>query len=78
MRVGLRQGNLVEAFVPQRKSRDGWLDEIDRLVDWRRLEVLFSDVYASRADRVPQRGVAGQLPSLFSGFGRWLVSRSCR
>jgi hypothetical protein len=31
-----------------------------------------------RQDRVPQRGVAGQLPSLFSGFGRWLVSRSCR
>ena len=48
MRVDFGQGNLVEAFVRQRKSKDGWLAEIDRLVDWRRLEALFSDVYASR------------------------------
>jgi len=48
MRVDFGQGNLVEAFVRQRKSKDGWLDEIDRLVDWPRLEALFSDVYASR------------------------------
>ena len=48
MRVDFGQGNLVEAFVRQRKSKDGWLDEIDRLVDWRRLEALFSGVYASR------------------------------
>ncbi len=48
MRVDFGQGNLVEAFVWQRKSKDGWLDEIDRLVDWSRLEALFSAVYASR------------------------------
>ena len=48
MRVDFGQGNLVEAFVRQRKSKDGWLDEIDRLVDWPRLEGLFSDVDASR------------------------------
>ena len=48
MRVDFGQGNLVEAFVRQRKSKDGWLDEIDRLVDWPRLEALFSVVYASR------------------------------
>lgn len=48
MRVDFGQGNLVEAFVRQRKSKDGWLDEIDRLVDWPRLEALFSDIYASR------------------------------
>ena len=38
MRVDFAQGNLVEAFVRKRKSKDGWLDDIDRLVDWRRLE----------------------------------------
>ncbi|CAN5739528.1 IS5 family transposase [soil metagenome] len=48
MRVDFGQGNLVEAFVRQRKSKDGWLDDVDRLVDWPRLEALFSDVYASR------------------------------
>jgi transposase, IS5 family len=48
MRVDFGQGNLVEAFVRQRKSKDGWLDEIDRLVDWSRLEAFFSTVYASR------------------------------
>jgi transposase, IS5 family len=48
MRVDFRQGNLLEAFVRQRKSKDGWLDEIDRLVDWSRLEAFLSDVYASR------------------------------
>jgi len=48
MRVDFGQGNLVEAFVRQRKSKDGWLDEIGRLVDWPRLEALFADVYASR------------------------------
>jgi transposase, IS5 family len=48
MRVDFGQGNLVEAFVRQRKSKDGWLDEIDRLIDWPGLEALFSDVYASR------------------------------
>lgn len=41
MRVDFGQGNLVEAFVRQRKSKDGWLDEIDRLIDWPRLEALF-------------------------------------
>jgi len=48
MRVDFGQGNLVEAFVRQRKSKDGWLGEIDRLVDWPRLEALFSAVDASR------------------------------
>ena len=51
MRVDFGQGNLVEAVVRQRKSKDGWLDEIDRSVDRTRLEELFSDVYASREGR---------------------------
>ena len=48
MRVDFGQGNLVDAFVRQRKSKDGWLDEVDRLVEWPRVEALFSDIYASR------------------------------
>ena len=48
MRFDFRQGNLVEAFVRQRKSRNGWLDEINKLVDWKLLEALFDGVYASR------------------------------
>ncbi|MCB1833204.1 MAG: IS5 family transposase, partial [Geminicoccaceae bacterium] len=48
MRFDFGQGNLVEAFVRQRKSRNGWLDDIDQLVDWRPLEALFDHVYASR------------------------------
>lgn len=48
MRVDFGQGNLVEAFVRQRQSKSAWLDEIDRLVDWPRLERLFADVDASR------------------------------
>ena len=48
MRVDFGQGNLGESFFRQRKLKDGWLDEVDRLIDWLRLEALFSDVYASR------------------------------
>jgi len=48
MRVDFGRGNLVEAFVRQRQSKSAWLEEIDRLVDWSRLEGLFADVYASR------------------------------
>jgi len=48
MRFDFKQGNLVEAFVRQRKSRNGWLDEIDQLIDWSSLELLFDNVYASR------------------------------
>ena len=48
MRVDFGQGNLVEAFFRQRQSKSAWLAEIDRLVDWPRLERLFADVYASR------------------------------
>jgi IS5 family transposase len=47
MRVDFSQGNLVEAFVRQRKSKTGWLDEIDRLVAWPDLVCLFDHVYAS-------------------------------
>ena len=47
MRFDYSQGNLVEAFVRQRKSRCGWLDEIDKLVAWPDLVVLFDHVYAS-------------------------------
>ena len=48
MRFDFNQGNLVEAFVRQWKSRNGWLDEIDQLIDWSSLETLFDSVYASR------------------------------
>jgi hypothetical protein len=34
MRVDFGQGNLVKTFVRKRKSMDGWLNEIDRLIDW--------------------------------------------
>jgi len=47
MRFDYSQGNLVEAFVRQRKSRSGWLDEIDKLVVWPDLVHLFDHVYAS-------------------------------
>ena len=47
MRFDYSQGNLVEAFVRQRKSRSCWLDEIDKLVVWPDLVRLFDHVYAS-------------------------------
>lgn len=47
MRFDYSQGNFVEAFVRQRKSRSGWLDEIDKLLAWRDLVGLFDHVYAS-------------------------------
>ena len=48
MRFDFSQGNLVEAFVRQRKSRNGWLDEIDQLMDWEKLEDLFDGIYDSK------------------------------
>ena len=46
MRFDYNQGNLVEAFVRQRKSKSCWLDEIDKLVVWDDLVGLFDHVYA--------------------------------
>ena len=46
MRSGFSRGNLVEAFVRQRKSKSGWLDEIDELVAWPDLVSSFDHVYA--------------------------------
>ena len=48
MRFDYSQGNLVEAFVRQRKSLNGWLDDVDELLDWRPLEALFNGIYASK------------------------------
>ena len=48
MRVDFGQGHLVEAFVRQRQAKSARLDEIDRLVEWSRLEELFSGVCRSR------------------------------
>lgn len=47
MRFDYSQGNLVEAFVRQRKSKSCWLDEIETLVVWDELVSLFDHVYAS-------------------------------
>ncbi len=47
MRFDFSQGNLVEAFVRQWKSKSGWLDEIEQLVAWPDLVSLFDHVYAS-------------------------------
>jgi len=47
MLFDLSQGNLVDAFVRQQKSKSGWLDEIDHLVAWDDLVGLFDHVYAS-------------------------------
>ena len=46
MRFDFSEGNLVEAFVRQRKSKSAWLDEIDELVAWPDLVSLFDHVYA--------------------------------
>lgn len=46
MRFDFSQGNLVEAFVRQRKSKSDWLDEIDQLVAWSDVVGLFDHVYA--------------------------------
>jgi IS5 family transposase len=48
MRFDFGQTNLVEAFVRQRKSKNGWLDDVDQFMDWSRLEALFDGVYTSR------------------------------
>ena len=47
MRSGISQGNLVEAFVRQWKSKSGWPDEFDDLVAWPDLVSSFGHVYAS-------------------------------
>lgn len=47
MRFDYSQGNLVEAFLRQRKSKSCWLDEIGELVSWDELVGLFDHVYAS-------------------------------
>ena len=44
MRLDYSRGNLVGAFVRQRESRSGWLDEIDQLVAWPDLVSLFDHV----------------------------------
>ena len=48
MRFDYSQGNLVEAFVRQKKSKNVWLDDIDKFVDWGLLVSLFDGVYASK------------------------------
>jgi hypothetical protein len=47
MRFDFSQGDLVEAFVRQWKSKSGWFDEIDQLVVWPDLVRLFDHVHAS-------------------------------
>ena len=53
MRFDFTQGNLVETIVRQRKSKSGWLDEIEQLVSWPDLVSLFDHVYASTKGGAP-------------------------
>ena len=34
MRRGLRQASFTDGLVNQRAGRNGWLDEIDQVIDW--------------------------------------------
>ena len=51
MRRDYRQAGFAEALVNQRAARNGWMDELDQLIDWSRVEDLLCDIYASREGR---------------------------
>jgi len=51
MRRDFRQAGFAEALVNQRAARNGWMDELDELIDWSRVEGLLGDIYASREGR---------------------------
>lgn len=51
MRRDFRQAGFSELFVRQRAGKNGWLDELNRLIDWSKIEELFDDVYASPEGR---------------------------
>ncbi len=51
MRRDFRQAGFSELFLQQRAGRNGWLDELNRLIDWSKIEILFADVYSSREGR---------------------------
>jgi IS5 family transposase len=51
MRRDFRQVGFAEALVNQRAARNGWMDELDQLIDWSRVEGLLGDIFASREGR---------------------------
>lgn len=51
MRRDFGQKGFAEAFVKQRAARNGWFDELNKVIDWSRIERLLDDVYASCAGR---------------------------
>jgi IS5 family transposase len=51
LRRNFGQVSFAEAFLNQRAARNGHLDELNRLVDWSKIERLFADIYASREGR---------------------------
>jgi IS5 family transposase len=51
LRRDFGQASFAEAFLNQRAARNGQFDELDRLIDWSKIEILFADIYASREGR---------------------------
>jgi transposase, IS5 family len=51
VRRNFRQAVFSELFVRQRAGKNSWLDELNRLIDWSKIEELFADVYASPEGR---------------------------
>jgi IS5 family transposase len=45
------QIGFAEVFVQQRAARNGWMDELNKIIDWSKVERQFDDVYASREGR---------------------------
>jgi IS5 family transposase len=48
LRRNFGQASFAEAFLNQRAARNGWFDELNRLIDWSKIEILLADIYASR------------------------------
>ena len=51
MRRDLRQASFADGLVNQRAGRNGWLDEIGKLINWSAVMTLLDPIYASDEGR---------------------------
>ena len=50
-RRDLGQMSFADGLVNQRAGRNGWLDDIDRVIDWPRVVKILDRIYASDEGR---------------------------
>jgi IS5 family transposase len=51
LRRDFGQVGFAEVFIKQRAARNSWLDELNKIIDWTKVERQLDDVYASREGR---------------------------